>query len=236
VILKTLLLVLLLLTWFMDRYTLTVFIRLHLTLRVLKVRALVRFDRETIHLCLHLTDLLHSLNPVLPLHELGPLDVGDGVAVDAHHGNVDLFRHKLALLPLEGPTFTGLLLDLLTILNHPFLVALFFYFDFAFRDLLSVLLIEGLLIARPVRKVLVSDHALLPGQPSEHCLAFGPSYNVASHFCHVATNLFILFVTLFFEKCLTASGFISFKLDNIPYSLLCAHEIVMASKTIKGYR
>merc|ERR1719186_1871739 len=118
VILKTLLLVLLLLTWSMDRHTIAVFIRLHLAHRVLKVRALVRFDRETIHLCLYLADLLHSLNPVLPLHELGPLHVGDGVAVDAHRGNINLLLHKLALFPRKGPT-TGLLLDLLTILNHP---------------------------------------------------------------------------------------------------------------------
>jgi hypothetical protein len=221
----------------MDRQTIAVFIRLHLAHRVLQVRALVRFDRETIHLCLHLTDLLHSLDLVLPLHELGPLDVGDGVAVDAHHGNVHLLRHKLALLPRKGLT-TGLLLDLLTILNHPNLFTYFLRFDFAFRDLLRVLLIEGLLIAGPVREVLVADHTLLPRQPSEHSLAFGPSYDVASHFRHLATNLFILFVALFLEKRLTALSFIRFKPDKVPYSLLCAYAaVVMASKTInKGGR
>merc|ERR1719402_1989349 len=234
---ETLLLVNFLLFRFIHGLRVAGVVTLQLALSETNLHAVVHRNGAAVHGALHLAGLLHLDNLSGSLDEVSPLDVGHAVAVGLDGGEVHGLLYDLALLPRHGLAFLFASPNLVSMLiNIPVSDTVVLGDGVALWHLLVVLHGVLLLLAVPVREVLVSHVALLSfGRPDLRS-ALRPTDSVAFNFRGIFTDPLALGYTVFFEDGITALGCCGGVLDHIPEGDISAEVFLQSCFTKISHR
>merc|ERR1712114_83179 len=232
---ETLLLVNLFLFWFIHSLRVAGVAALQLALSEPNLHTVVDRNRAAVHGAFHLAGLLHLDNFCGSLDEVGPLDGGHGVAVGLDGGEVHGLLNDLALLPRHRLTLLLASTNLVSMLiNVPVSDTVVLSDSLALWHLLVVLHRVLLLLAVPVREVLVRHVAFLALGRPDLGGTFSPPDSVTLNFGGILTDSFRLGNTVFLEFGVAALGSGGGVLYNIPEGDISAEVFLQSTFANQG--